>query len=68
MTTFVTLTTLTAAKEKSSKHFKFSIICVLPLPPQNEILSRFFCYSKLVCLFGFGVEESFATEFNESES
>ena len=53
---------------KISKHFTFSIICVLPLPPQNEILSRFFCYLKLVCLFGFGVEESFATEFNESES
>ena len=35
---------------------------------KNEILSRFFCYSTPVCLFGFGVEESFATEFNESES
>ena len=43
----------------------------LPLPLQNEILllSKFIFYSKLVqCIFGFRVEESFATEFNESES
>ena len=33
---------------------------VLPLPPQNEIklLSRFFCYSKLVSLFGFGLRKA----------
>ena len=39
-------------------------------PPQNKIqlLSRFSCYSKVVCLFNFGAEESFATKFNESES
>lgn len=53
-------------QEKSFKRFKFSIICVLPQRPQYEIPSRFFCYS--VCLLGFWVEESFATEFNESES
>ena len=42
----------------------FQIFClrVLPLPPQNEmqILSRFFCYSKLVCLFGFGLRKAWA--------
>ena len=27
-----------------------------------QLLSRFFCYSKLICLFGFWVENSFATE------
>ena len=51
-------------------HFKFLTIRVLLLPPQNEIqlLSRFFRYSKMVCLFGFGAEDSFDTEFNLSES
>ena len=40
------------------------------MPPQTEIqlLSRFFCYSKLLCSFGFWIEESFVTGFNESES
>ena len=48
--------------------FQFLTIHVLQLPRQNEIqlLSRFFCYSKMVCLFGFWAEESFATEFNKS--
>ena len=50
--------------------FQFLTIHVLLLPRQNKIqlLSRFFCYSKMVCLFGFWAEESFATEFNKSES
>ena len=44
-------------QEKSfSKRFKFLLftLIILPLPPQNEIqqLSRFFRFSKLVCLFG----------------
>ena len=42
-----------------------------PLVWTVYLLSRFFCYSKreLVCLFGFwGILESFATEFNESEN
>ena len=42
-------------QEKSfSEHLKFLTILVLPLPPQNEIqlLSRFFFYSKLVCICG----------------
>ena len=42
------------------KRFKFLTIRVLPLPLQNEIqlVSRFFCYLKLVCLFGFGLKRA----------
>ena len=51
----------------SSSIFKSSCFS---MPPQTEIqlLSRFFCYSKLLCSFGFWIEESFVTGFNESES
>lgn len=53
--------------EKICCHIKFLTFRVLPLSTENEIqlLWRFFCnYLKLVCLFGFWVEESFATGLN----
>ena len=52
-------------------HRLLSIKRRLPLPLHNEmlLLSKFIFYSKLFqCIFGFRVEESFAKEFNESES
>ena len=40
--------------------FQLSFKIVLPLLPQNEIqlLSNFFCFSKLVCLFGLGLRKA----------
>ena len=60
---------LTADYRKNHLTFKFLTIRVFPLQPQNEIqlLSRFPCYSRLVCLFCFSAEESDATGFNESD-
>ena len=40
--------------------FQLSFKIVLPLLPQNEIrlLSSFFCYSRMVSLFGFGLRKA----------
>ena len=59
---------LTADYRKNLVTFQSFSLCVLPLPPQNEIRqqSRFFCYSKLV-VYSVWVEESVATGFNKSK-